>query len=167
MNDRWQSLLNIAKPLISLIEEGKILSKPYDGEIDQSMLIHDPHLARSCASASPPEGFRDWEEATEGAGVFKEDFEGISWIDKKLLANNFFNIRSNNQGLETTLKIADAQGGLIEFIERDVRLLLHCYAYNHFPPIWKRILDAYLHYGFPCGLTKDGKLAVFCRRDDH
>jgi hypothetical protein len=165
MSDRWESLLIVAKPLVSFIEEGKILSQPYNGETEKRILVYDQHFARSSVSDPPPEGFYDWEESTEGPGILGEHFEGISWIDKKLLANNFFNVRSNNPSLEMELRDADAQGGLLEFVERDVRILLHCYAYGCFPPIWKLILDAYLHYGFPCGWSKDRKLAILCRRN--
>lgn len=165
MSARWESLLITAKPLVSFIEEGRILSQPYNGETVNRILIHDQYFARACASYPPPDGFTDWNEATEGAGIFNDDFEWASWIDKKLSAKNFFNARLNNATLIGALRDADGDGGFLELIERDVMILLHCYANDHFPPIWKLILDAYLHYGFPCGWSTEGKLAIFCLKN--
>lgn len=166
MKERWQSLLTKAKPLVLAIENGEILDRPYTGTDRDTIVTTDSSVAYAALSDPPPEGFVDWEELTEGREAFPDNFEWFSWIDRQLLKSNFIEMISKNPQIETIDSNLDFSSALHELTQRDARILLQCYANDHFPFVWERILKVYLNHGFPCGwkgIFPDGNLLVYSR----
>jgi hypothetical protein len=163
-NKLWNDLMSIAAPLVNHLMQPSYFGKKYCGPMEGKLILTDAKTAINYATDDSFDHFDEWETVSDSLGVFPADFQWKSWIDYHVLEKDFFALTSKDfHGADLKWNLSEAC--LIqELMYRDIEILLHCYANNHFPPIWQDILEVYLNDGFPCGWHgryPDGELVVF------
>lgn len=160
----WQQILIEADAFVKFLSQDSLYAKPYNGGLPEEFVLTDATIARLVASGGRPEGFEDWESLTDSINTFPEDFEWNRSVKSKLQKNKYFDLESKNFNGAIEKWSTPTSCLLLELIYRDIDTIFQCYANNHFPDIWVRIMDAYLNDGFPCGWKgnyPEGSLIVF------
>lgn len=101
---------------------------------------------------------------SDSPDLFPEHFEAKRWIAYNLAPNSYFSLADKDFNGADRKMTRSGVCILVELMHRDIRMLLNCYANDYFPPIWRDILEVYLHDGFPCGWKgkyPSGRLVVF------
>jgi hypothetical protein len=160
----WTDLLIKAKPLVEFLGRREYFHRAYSGDRLESLVITDASLGMDFAINDSFEKFDEWETVTDSISVYPEEFEWKRWIDVGLEKNSYFGLcDSNLHGADLKWSV-EGICPLLELMQRDMRILLNCYANQIFPAIWTRIEAAYYSDGFPCGWDgryPAGKLVVY------
>jgi hypothetical protein len=150
MIQNWDELLSAAKPLVEFLDRDTYFNLAYSGTVENCVIVTDAAVARNFATNNSCDDFDDWETISDSG--YPPTFEWSRQIDYNLQKNRYFNLeRKNFSRADEKWTITGVSCPLIELMLRDIGILLNCYANNFFPPIWKNILEVYLHNGFPCG----------------
>lgn len=164
MINNWSDLLIAAKPLVDFLGRGSYYQSNYRGQSSGELILTDVVAARKFATDDSFDLFDEWQTVSDSPSIFPADFEWSRFIDYNLKKNAYFNLEAKNfSGADVKWETSGACL-LIELMHRDMRILLNCYANQHFPAIWQRILNVYLEDGFPCGWNGRypvGELVVF------
>jgi hypothetical protein len=169
MKKTWAETFEAAAPWVEFLQRDSLFDAPYSGSVDGIMVVTDARVANNFAVKQTDE-FSEWLEITNGdeaafPDTFEWDYNLHSRLRKKY--NNYFGFASKNfNGADEKFFQASNQvcSQVIELMPRDIQIIFECYANDYFPPLWKRILDVYLHDGFPCGWNghyPEGRLVVF------
>jgi hypothetical protein len=167
----WDETMIAASPLIAFLQKRSLFDAPYDGNTDGIMVVTDASDAFHFATDGSFDKFDEWETVSDSECEFPISFEWGNRTDSILRKKyNYFDLISKDFNGADNKWINAANGiscQLIELMLRDIRILFDCYANDYFPPLWKTILDVYLHNGFPCGWSgryPEGKLVVFSNK---
>lgn len=167
MINNWNDLLLNAQPLINYLGRASYFQDKYSGKTNDRLILTGAALAIKYALDDSGDVFDGWEAVSDSPNVFPGNFEWMRWVDYNLKKNNYFNLAAKDfNGADTKWTQAGACL-LLEFMCRDIRILLNCYANGVFPKIWQDILEVYLEDGFPCGWDgryPDGRLVAFSNR---
>ena len=159
----WDEIMIAAEPFVKFLINGDFFATQYGGAID-GLVIIDPEEAINYATNDSFDDFEEWETASDAPEVFSSSFKWSQRIDRQLLKENYWGIETANFNGADKKLTANGVCILKELMIRDVRNIMHCYANDDFPKIWKNILDVYLDNGFPCGwseLKPRGKIVIF------
>jgi hypothetical protein len=162
--DNWNELLVKAQPLIDFLGRPDYFDRAYSGDRNESLVIADASLGMEYATDDSFDKFDEWQTVSDSPSVFPDEFEWKRWIDHNLQKNNYFDLSEKNFHGADSKWTDEGACLLVELMHRDIRILLHCYANDHFPEIWKKIQATYFLDGFPCGWDGNlpsGKLVVF------
>ncbi|MDR3054528.1 MAG: hypothetical protein LBU53_03895 [Zoogloeaceae bacterium] len=162
---KWDETLAAAAPLIEFLQRDSLFDAPYNGSTQGTMVITDAKIANHFAVEDCDE-FDYWQSVSGSECDFPESFEWDSGMDRRLQKkhNEYFGLLSKNFNGAKDKFDEVGTGQLIELMLRDIHYLFNCYANDYFPPIWQKMLDVYLHNGFPCGWNghyPEGRLVVF------
>jgi hypothetical protein len=166
----WNETLEAAAVWVEFLQRDSLFDVPYRGSTDGIMVVTDARIANNFAGEQTDE-FSNWLDITDGdESAFPDTFVwGYDRLDYRLRkeCDNYFGFWSKNlNGAYEKFYQASNQvcSQVIELMFRDIKIIFNCYANDYFPPIWKRMLDVYLHDGFPCGWNghyPEGRLVVF------
>jgi hypothetical protein len=158
-----------AAPLVRFLERDSFFDTPCNGTAEDVMVVTDVDVAFHFAAAQTDE-FEAWSEGDLDMVEYPPDFDFdcgslTRRLDRKTTFTRDIETKNSNGVYEKWIKAADGLScQVIEIMLRDMDMLFTCYANNHFPPFWEKMLDVYLRNGFPCGWSSrypDGKLVVF------
>ncbi|MDR3159278.1 MAG: hypothetical protein LBU11_09825 [Zoogloeaceae bacterium] len=168
MKKTWAETFEAATPWVEFLQRDNLFDVPYSGNTGGVMVVTDANIANNFAGAQTDE-FDYWPDVSESEHDFLETFEWDYNLHSRLRKkyNDYFGLESKNfNGADEKFFQASGQvcSQVIELMFRDIKIIFNCYANDYFPPLWKRILDVYLHDGFPCGWNghyPEGRLVVF------
>lgn len=157
---KWPDVLESAQEFVTFLNQEKFFDKPFVNTID-ALVITDAEKGFEYAHGQEEDqGFPEWEDVSR-VGIFPEGFEFHDSVFSGLgKGEYFFGIQNKDfSGVNERWhhNVKDMMIGDIEYI-------MQCYANNHFPPVWEKILQAYLNGGLPCGWSDfppKGQIVVF------
>lgn len=156
----WEEVLILAKDFVDVISKDVLFDKPFNNTMD---CIVTTNVREAFHYATEQLGdFPEWQDVTSAYGNFPESFAYPDEIDLELQGRAYFNLEGKDyngvdEGWDYTLH---------DMMMEHIEYIFYCYANDHFPPIWEKILQAYLNGGLPCGWSDfppKGKLVVFSK----
>ncbi|WP_043973457.1 MULTISPECIES: hypothetical protein [Acinetobacter] len=164
-NSKWNELLVKARDFVDFLDRGDFFSKPYSGAMDVAV-INDGNLAIEYMTNDDSAVFPVWQDIKKNGLGLPDGWESFSYVDYHLEKNQSFGaLRGDfNGAVEKLIDPRNDIDNLRDSMSGDVQMIFQCYANDFFPLMWKKILEIYLHDGFPCGVSDfsvDKKIVVF------
>lgn len=154
----WEETLNSAKEFVDFIDQKVLFNKPFNNTMGAFVTTDVKHAFKR--SWEEDSSFPNWPEMSRGETTFPKHFEFPSYIQQGLDGVEYFGVEFKNfSGVD-----AHWEYTLHDLIMSDIDYIFYCYANGYFPPIWEKILQAYLNGGLPCGWSDfppKGQLVVF------
>lgn len=155
----WQEVFDTEKELIHFLQKSEFFEKPYTANNSEVLVITDPEIADLYFNKITESG--DWQDIQNSDYGEIDEFPSsefmsqcLSYVSSELILPEkiFHNANAAATNLQDNM------------ISDFCRMFDFCCMEMEFPPVWKKIKQAYLNSGWPCGWDgnfPDGKLVIF------